>query len=434
MIRYKLCGRLDNKEILRYYQREKIDCFVHVSEMEGLPVSIMEAESAGIPIVAADVGGINEQIEENGMLIPADSSSDDVANALLKVLTASEDARKKMRAESRHIWERKFDAIKNARSYVESVCERFPVARNHVIIVTEGYPYYSNETPFLESELKEWLKVTDVTLIARIRGEIPDKKNEGCNGRLSVIPYKDEWNPMKALKYLFRYPFDKNTRIERAGILKGKKRHLIRYWESMKYYAGACRFSKWLMEERTAGKIDLDSALIYTYWNLQPTLGICFDRKGFCNTAKITRTHGYDCQDEQWTRSKRKPFAETVDKLLDSIVFVSRTGMERYIKDYHVTGKNGKYGYSYIGSVDSRYYLEDRNSIDTNDTVNDRTLSRIVSCSDLIPLKRVRLIIDALRCIQGSNPDMDVEWVHFGDGPLKAEIEEYAATQLGSNK
>jgi glycosyltransferase involved in cell wall biosynthesis len=47
------------------------DVFVLASEMEGLPLVILEAMSQGVPIVAADVGGIPEAVVdgETGFLI-----------------------------------------------------------------------------------------------------------------------------------------------------------------------------------------------------------------------------------------------------------------------------------------------------------------------------------------------------------------------------
>lgn len=47
------------------------DLFVNMSLSEGIPVSIMEAISFGIPIIATNVGGNAEIVnDETGVLIP----------------------------------------------------------------------------------------------------------------------------------------------------------------------------------------------------------------------------------------------------------------------------------------------------------------------------------------------------------------------------
>ncbi|MBO1198296.1 glycosyltransferase family 4 protein [Staphylococcus simiae] len=45
------------------------DVFILMSKHEGLPISIIEAMSEGLPIIASDVGGINELVLDNGNLL-----------------------------------------------------------------------------------------------------------------------------------------------------------------------------------------------------------------------------------------------------------------------------------------------------------------------------------------------------------------------------
>jgi glycosyltransferase involved in cell wall biosynthesis len=69
---------------------EESDIFVNPSYSEGLPTSVMEAASVGLPIVATDVGGTNEIIRnmESGLLIPP-GQPDMIAGAI-KVLLHDE--------------------------------------------------------------------------------------------------------------------------------------------------------------------------------------------------------------------------------------------------------------------------------------------------------------------------------------------------------
>lgn len=52
------------------YSEHPVDVFINLSTNEGVPVSIMEAISFDIPIVATDVGGTSEIVtDETGILV-----------------------------------------------------------------------------------------------------------------------------------------------------------------------------------------------------------------------------------------------------------------------------------------------------------------------------------------------------------------------------
>ena len=65
-----------NEEVMEYYKNNLVDLFVNMSESEGLPVSMMEAMSFGVPVIAPDVGGIKEIVDENsGWLLSCENCS-----------------------------------------------------------------------------------------------------------------------------------------------------------------------------------------------------------------------------------------------------------------------------------------------------------------------------------------------------------------------
>ena len=68
---FRFLGFLPNAEVKAFYERNSVDLFLNVSESEGVPVSIMEAMSYGIPIIATDVGGTREIVihSVNGYLL-----------------------------------------------------------------------------------------------------------------------------------------------------------------------------------------------------------------------------------------------------------------------------------------------------------------------------------------------------------------------------
>lgn len=76
-------GKLENFEVLDFYRKNSVDLFINVSELEGIPVSIMEAMSFGIPVLATSVGGVAEIVRAPyGKLIPKDFSPVDLAEII----------------------------------------------------------------------------------------------------------------------------------------------------------------------------------------------------------------------------------------------------------------------------------------------------------------------------------------------------------------
>jgi glycosyltransferase involved in cell wall biosynthesis len=69
------------------------DVFVQPSRSEGLPLAILEAMGAGLPVVATRVGGVGEAIVdgESGLLVPAQSPSA-LTEALDRLFEAPQEA------------------------------------------------------------------------------------------------------------------------------------------------------------------------------------------------------------------------------------------------------------------------------------------------------------------------------------------------------
>ena len=71
-LQWKLYGQISPEKVREFIQIKELDGLVNVSHSEGVPVSMMEALSAGIPILGTDVGGVNEIVTpETGILLPA---------------------------------------------------------------------------------------------------------------------------------------------------------------------------------------------------------------------------------------------------------------------------------------------------------------------------------------------------------------------------
>lgn len=89
----------------------KSDIFILLSEYEGLPLSILEAMRAGLPIIATDVGGVKEAVtSENGILVHVDDSP--ALTEALERLIGNRELQMKMGAYGRRLYEEKFTFYK----------------------------------------------------------------------------------------------------------------------------------------------------------------------------------------------------------------------------------------------------------------------------------------------------------------------------------
>lgn len=112
-VRATFRGFVSNEEVLRYYANNYVDLFITTSSTEGLPVSIQEALAYGIPIVGTNVGGIPEEIDGNGILLSAQPSVEEIAEAIDYIYNLSEVEISEMRQRSLAIWQTRYDQDKN---------------------------------------------------------------------------------------------------------------------------------------------------------------------------------------------------------------------------------------------------------------------------------------------------------------------------------
>lgn len=95
------------------------DVFVLSSRSEGLPMSILEAMAARLPVVATDVGGVAEAVSDGqtGLLVPAGDPYA-MAEALERLLRDSE-LRQRFGANGRKRAEKRFDVTRFRSAHVE---------------------------------------------------------------------------------------------------------------------------------------------------------------------------------------------------------------------------------------------------------------------------------------------------------------------------
>lgn len=111
-----LTGALNHEDVLDYYTKHGFDVFVNLSTNEGVPVSIMEAISCDIPVVATNVGGNSEiVVNETGMLVSSNPTPEEVADALSTVLRGS--------YTPREFWNNHYNASVNYEAFATYISE-----------------------------------------------------------------------------------------------------------------------------------------------------------------------------------------------------------------------------------------------------------------------------------------------------------------------
>jgi len=92
-----------------------------LSSSEGLPVSMMEAQSYGIPIMSTNVGGCNEICnDETGFLIKPDFEPTDVSDKI-KDFSYSYKNTNEFHQKCRQYWEMNFNAELNYNEFMKLI-------------------------------------------------------------------------------------------------------------------------------------------------------------------------------------------------------------------------------------------------------------------------------------------------------------------------
>lgn len=114
-------GYLEPGAINEFYKSHSVNLFLSLSSSEGLPVSMMEAISFGIPLMSTDVGGCNEICNSNtGVLIDKDFKAEDVAVGITSFKNSKMNSNE-FRSGVREYWRRYFNSDVNYSSFTEQL-------------------------------------------------------------------------------------------------------------------------------------------------------------------------------------------------------------------------------------------------------------------------------------------------------------------------
>lgn len=307
-------------------------------------------------------------------------------------------------AKSRHIdnWEEERDSLHQKRK---------------LYLSTDSFPYGKGEKSFLEVELKTLYKYFDITIISHSSKEaLTDIENKTVlDNDIKNVNICIELSMWKKIFYMCTFFLKSKNWTEISEIIKRQKNIIQRIAQSVGYYAYAKENFKQMKQYGLL--VENEEVIYYTYWHTYYTYSMIEQKAKYKNFKLLTRTHGYDLYDERCPGG-RQPYKRVMDGSIDRIVFICDRAKEYYLSNLMV--KDGpKYIVSRIGT---------RNPVESKVKEKENSFV-LVSCSNVIALKRVELIIDALSLIK----DCNIIWYHFGNGEEYNNIVKYAKKKLSKN-
>lgn len=152
-----------------------------------------------------------------------------------------------------------------------------------------------------------------------------------------------------------------------------------------------------------------DHVILMGYWlHFLSKAALEFKKLIPCSDIKVVaRAHG-SADIQNFAKPQRYyPFQADLLDRLDAVFAVSKSGCE-YLRAR--SARPETVNCIYIGSVGPETF-----------TPRSRTPFTVMSCSNIIPLKRVGLVAEAVRILSRTIPD--IQWIHFGDGPERQALE-----------
>lgn len=272
--------------------------------------------------------------------------------------------------------------------------------KKNLYLITDGFPFGKGEKPFILPELPYLIEEYNITVISPAPTEIASVKEEitplDKRIRLVHLPMDTAYVSEELAKQMIASSVmqDEYKRICQKGELIQERANF-----ALNYLIGAELFYTQLKDSNA---IDFESpSVIYTYWCTHRTLAIALHIDEFADAKLVTRFHGYDLY-EYRAPYGYQPFRYVINEKCAALFFVSQKGLEYYAKTFANENILRKMYLASLGVVSAQNYR--KNSF------------KLVSCANLIPLKRVDMIIRALSLID----DIKIHWTHFGDG---AEME-----------
>ena len=284
-------------------------------------------------------------------------------------------------------------------------------------LITKTFPLGAEEKAFLQYEAELLQEKFDLTIVTTQK-YVPDEKRSTVGYK--VLETTGETNALDKVKNAFRFLCKREAREELADIVNRREFVLKRWLRAWMFGTAAETF--WEQFVDITGLRRDEDAILYFYWWDYKCLGATSHKNQYPKLRIVARTHGYDLYHERELYGKQF-FKKQMERCLDRLYFISEYGMKYYEQQYGPDDRNRRYLY--------RLGVKRRMEAACMDLSTSAKLKTdpflMVSCSNVIPIKRIHLIIEGLAKITDAN----VKWIHFGDGSMLDEMKNLASERLG---
>lgn len=288
----------------------------------------------------------------------------------------------------------------------------------NLVLFTSTYPFDGGgEQTFLDPELQYLCRVFESVVLVpkKIVGEcvqLPDKVvvDESYASLLHKVNLLSLSAKVFGSGLIYRELFDRPSLLLYPGALM----RMARFLAVAKL---TCDWTtQWLKKNAAAGR-----NVFYTYWFDTSTLGIGLAKQSYPQIRLVSRVHGYDLYEEPYYHPPYFPFRRLSLSLLEALFPDAQAGLN------YLTWKYPEYSALYepglLGVTDPGFIT----------SPSTDGVFRIISCSMLVPVKRVDLLLEGILCAAQMRPDQQFEWTHIGNGDTRNELQERADRDFPPN-
>lgn len=282
-------------------------------------------------------------------------------------------------------------------------------ARPTVALLTGSYPYgLAEEDSFLVPELPHLQReFARVFVVPAARGGKRADLPPGIDFDDSLaIDLAARPGPLKTLRTALACPPIPGEIWRRFRAL----RSLVALRRLVAFAAAASRVAHWYEGFAERHRLDPRSTILYTYWFDALSAGLLLARMREPSLVVVSRGHRFDIYEEHQS-PPYLPCRQWLMNHIDRLFLVSDTA-HSYVLSRHPEAAD-RLVVSRLGTPEPGFLA----------SPSADGVLRVVSCSALIPVKRVDVLARGLKLAAYDRPDRPIEWHHIGDGPLRGEIE-----------